>query len=112
VDATHLAKKQGRPVIAVGTTATRALEGSFAKHGALRPDSGFTDLFIAPGFSFKVIDGLMTNFHLPKSTLLCLVSALAGRERILAAYEEAVRRRYHFYSYGDAMLLLPPKKND
>jgi S-adenosylmethionine:tRNA ribosyltransferase-isomerase len=112
VDAIHLAKKQGRPVIAVGTTATRALEGSFAKHAALRPDSGFTDLFIAPGFSFKVIDGLMTNFHLPKSTLLCLVSALAGRERILAAYEEAVRRRYHFYSYGDAMLLLPPKKND
>ncbi|MCP4198601.1 MAG: tRNA preQ1(34) S-adenosylmethionine ribosyltransferase-isomerase QueA [Proteobacteria bacterium] len=112
VDAIHLAKTQGRPVIAVGTTATRALEGAFAKHGELKPGSGFTDLFITPGFSFHVIDGLMTNFHLPKSTLLCLVSALAGRERILTAYEEAVKKRYHFYSYGDAMLILPPNKND
>ncbi len=112
VEAIQRAKEQRRPVIAVGTTATRALEGSFAKHGTLRPDSGFTDLFIAPGYSFKVIDGLMTNFHLPKSTLLCLVSALAGRESILAAYEEAVQLRYRFYSYGDAMLILPDKKND
>jgi S-adenosylmethionine:tRNA ribosyltransferase-isomerase len=112
VDAIHLAKKQSRPVIAVGTTATRALEGAFAKHGELRPGTGFTDLFITPGFSFRVIDGLMTNFHLPKSTLLCLVSALVGRERILTAYEEAVKKRYHFYSYGDAMLILPPNKND
>jgi S-adenosylmethionine:tRNA ribosyltransferase-isomerase len=112
VDAIHLAKTQGRPVIAIGTTATRALEGAFAKHGELKPGTGFTDLFITPGFSFHVIDGLMTNFHLPKSTLLCLVSALAGRERILTAYEEAVKKRYHFYSYGDAMLILPPNKND
>ena len=111
VEAIEHAKAQGRPVIAVGTTVTRALEGTFAQQGALRPGSGFTDLFITPGFSFRVIDGLMTNFHLPKSTLLCLVSALAGRKRILAAYEEAVERRYRFYSYGDAMLLLPQRKS-
>lgn len=101
------AKKEGRPVIAVGTTVTRALEGSFAANNGLKATSGFTDIFITPGFSFNVIDGLMTNFHLPKSTLMCLVSALAGRETILHAYAKAVEMRYRFYSFGDAMLILP-----
>lgn len=101
------AKAEGRRVIAVGTTATRALEGVAAMHeGALVPYAGDVNIFITPGFPFRVIDGLITNFHLPKSTLLVLVSAFAGREVILRAYEEAVRERYRFYSFGDAMLLL------
>ena len=91
-----------RRVIAVGTTTVRALE-TWAATG--RSD-GWTDLFILPGFQFQVVDGLLTNFHLPRSTLLMLVSAFAGRQRILAAYAEAVRQRYRFYSFGDAMLLL------
>ena len=90
-----------------GTTTVRALEGAFAAEGGLRPGHGFTELFIVPGFHFNVIDGLITNFHLPKSTLLLLVSALASRERILTAYQEAVEMKYRFYSYGDAMLILP-----
>ncbi len=90
------------PVAAAGTTTCRALE-SWARTGAL---SGWTDLFIHPPFEFKVVRKLLTNFHLPKSTLLMLVCAFAGRERILAAYEEAVRERYRFFSYGDAMLIL------
>ncbi len=110
VAAISKARQERRPVIAVGTTTTRALEGAFAAGGALRPGHGFTNLFITPGFDFKVIDGLFTNFHLPKSTLLLLVSALASRERILAAYQEAVERQYRFYSYGDAMLILPRKR--
>jgi len=101
------AKAAGRPVVAVGTTAVRALEGAAAAGGALDGAEGQTDLFIAPPFEFRVVDGLVTNFHLPRSTLLCLVAALAGRERVLAAYAEAVARRYRFYSYGDAMLILP-----
>ena len=101
------AKAEERPVIAVGTTATRALEGAFAEHDSIAAGTGFTELFITPGFQFHVVDGLITNFHLPKSTLLSLVSALAGRERILAAYKEAVAQKYRFYSYGDAMLILP-----
>jgi S-adenosylmethionine:tRNA ribosyltransferase-isomerase len=109
VQAIAEAKQAGRPVIAVGTTTTRALEGAFADQGALKAGEGATQLFIKPGFSFQVIDGLIKNFHLPKSTLLCLVSALAGRERILAAYEEAIKLRYRFYSYGDAMLIWPKK---
>ncbi len=99
------AKSNRRPVIAVGTTATRALEGAFAAHGELRAGAGETNLFITPGSQFNVIDGLITNFHLPKSTLICLVSALAGRENVLCAYSEAVKERYRFYSYGDAMLI-------
>lgn len=91
-------KKNGGRVIAVGTTATRALESGLS--------SGFTRLFITPGYQFKIIDGLMTNFHLPKSTLIVLVSALAGRENILCAYEHAVQNEYRFYSFGDAMLIL------
>ncbi|MCP4677134.1 MAG: tRNA preQ1(34) S-adenosylmethionine ribosyltransferase-isomerase QueA [Deltaproteobacteria bacterium] len=103
------AKDEGRPIIAVGTTVTRALEGAFAQQGALEACSGFTDIFITPGFKFRVVDGLITNFHLPRSTLLCLVSALAGRERVLAAYNQAVEKQYRFYSYGDAMFILPKK---
>jgi S-adenosylmethionine:tRNA ribosyltransferase-isomerase len=91
-----------RRVIAVGTTTVRALE-TWAATGR---SEGWTDLFILPGFQFQVVDGLLTNFHLPRSTLLMLVSAFAGRDRILSAYAEAVRQRYRFYSFGDAMLLL------
>jgi S-adenosylmethionine:tRNA ribosyltransferase-isomerase len=100
----NAAKKEGRRVIAIGTTTTRALEG-VAVSGGLRGYSGFVDIFIQPGFDFKIIDGLITNFHLPKSTLLVLVSAFAGRENILRAYEEAVKQKYNFYSFGDAMLI-------
>jgi S-adenosylmethionine:tRNA ribosyltransferase-isomerase len=102
------ARDAGRPVIAVGTTAVRALEGAAAAGGgALEPGPGETDIFIAPPFDFRVVDGLITNFHLPRSTLLCLVAALAGRERVLAAYARAVAERMRFYSYGDAMLIRP-----
>ena len=107
VEAIDSARAAGRPVIAVGTTVVRTLEGCVADHGGLRAGAGTTELFIQPGFEFAVIDGLITNFHLPRSTLLCLVAALAGRERILAAYRTAVAERYRFYSYGDAMLILP-----
>lgn len=96
-DATAALVASGRPVVAVGTTVVRALES-----GATR---GETSLFIRPGFPFRVVDLLLTNFHLPESTLLVLVSAFAGRERVLAAYREAVARRYRFFSYGDAMLI-------
>ncbi len=95
----------GGRVVAVGTTSTRVLE-SAARAETWGPTSGWTDLFITPGFAFRLTDALITNFHLPRSTLLMLVSAFAGRERILAAYEEAKRRHYRFYSYGDAMLIL------
>jgi S-adenosylmethionine:tRNA ribosyltransferase-isomerase len=101
------AKREGRRVVAVGTTTARALESlSIDDDGVVRPATGETNLFIHPGHSFRVVDGLVTNFHLPKSSLLMLVSALAGREHVLAAYREAVERRYRFYSYGDAMLVL------
>ena len=97
----------GGRVIAIGTTVVRALE-SAAPHGRLAPFEGETGIFILPGYRFSQIDGLLTNFHLPESTLLMLVSALAGRERILAAYRHAVEQRYRFFSYGDAMLIWPP----
>lgn len=101
------AKIERRRVIAVGTTTVRALEGAVQRCGGeLCAWHGDVDLFISPGFRFKVVDALMTNFHLPKSTLLVLVSALAGRERILRAYKEAVKKRYRFYSYGDASLIV------
>jgi S-adenosylmethionine:tRNA ribosyltransferase-isomerase len=99
------AKAEGRRVIAVGTTTVRTLEYA-ARAGEVRAGAGMADLFIYPGYRFKVIDGLITNFHLPRSTLLMLVSAFAGREAILAAYREAIARRYRFYSYGDAMLIV------
>ena len=102
----NLALDEGRRVVAVGTTATRVLE-TVARLGDGRviPTAGQTDLFIHPGFDFRVVSGLVTNFHLPKSSLLVLVAAFAGRERVLQAYAEAVSRRYRFYSYGDAMLI-------
>ncbi|MGO0122001.1 tRNA preQ1(34) S-adenosylmethionine ribosyltransferase-isomerase QueA [Desulfothermobacter acidiphilus] len=100
------ARCQGRRVIAVGTTVVRCLESVADERGFLRAGRGFTDLFIYPGYRFKVIDAMITNFHLPGSTLLMLVAAWVGREKILRAYAEAVRLRYRFFSFGDAMLLL------
>lgn len=98
---------EGRRVLAIGTTTTRALEDAARRGGGrVVEGSAMADIFIYPGFEFRVISGLMTNFHLPKSSLLMLVCAIAGRERVLAAYREAVERRYRFYSYGDAMLIL------
>jgi S-adenosylmethionine:tRNA ribosyltransferase-isomerase len=97
---------QGGRVFAVGTTVTRALEGA-AQSGTLQPYRGKVDLFIYPGYRWRVVEGLITNFHLPKSSLLMLVSALIGRERLLALYEEAIAHSYRFYSFGDAMLILP-----
>jgi S-adenosylmethionine:tRNA ribosyltransferase-isomerase len=98
-------KARGGRVIAVGTTATRALEYAAADDGTVRPGSGEADIFIYPGYRFKVVDALLTNFHLPKSTLLLLVAAFAGRERVLEAYRLAVARQFRFYSYGDAMFI-------
>ena len=92
-------------MISVGTTSCRTLESAAGEDGILRAGSGWTDIFIYPGYRFKMIDGLITNFHLPESTLLMLVSALAGKDKIMAAYEEAVKQRYRFFSFGDAMLI-------
>jgi S-adenosylmethionine:tRNA ribosyltransferase-isomerase len=101
------ALRENRRVIAVGTTTTRALEAVASRHdGRIVAGAGATALFIYPGFEFRVVRGLLTNFHLPRSSLLMLACAFAGRERVLAAYREAVARRYRFYSYGDAMLVL------
>ncbi|MGQ0657007.1 MAG: tRNA preQ1(34) S-adenosylmethionine ribosyltransferase-isomerase QueA [Chromatiales bacterium] len=100
------AKARGNRVVAVGTTSVRGLE-SAAACGELKPMASDTDIFIAPGFHFRVVDAMITNFHLPRSTLLMLVCAFGGRDRVLAAYRHAVRRRYRFYSYGDAMLVTP-----
>lgn len=99
------AKERGGRVICVGTTSCRTVESAADEQGRLRECSGWTDIFIYPGYQFKVLDGLITNFHLPESTLIMLVSALAGREHVLAAYEEAIRERYRFFSFGDAMLI-------
>ena len=99
------AKREGRRVVAVGTTTTRALEWATGEDGRLREGAGAADLFIRPGHRFRAVDALVTNFHLPRSTLLVLVAALAGRDLILDAYRHAVAARYRFYSYGDAMLI-------
>ena len=99
------AKREGRPVIAVGTTSLRSMEGVAELCGRVQPFTGWTDIFLYPGRPFRVVDGLLTNFHLPESSLIMLVSALAGRERVLAAYAEAVSRGYRFFSYGDAMFI-------
>ena len=104
-DKINRAKANGHRVIAVGTTSTRTLESAAEEDGTLREKSGWTDIFIYPGYKFKVIDALITNFHLPQSTLVMLVSALAGREHILAAYKKAVEEKYRFFSFGDAMLI-------
>ena len=100
-------KKQGGRVIAVGTTSCRTLESAADENGVIQAGNGWTEIFIYPGYRFKMIDGLITNFHLPESTLMMLVSALAGKERIMAAYEEAVKERYRFFSFGDAMFIDP-----
>lgn len=98
-------KDRGGRVIAVGTTSTRTLESAADESGRLKECSGWTEIFIYPGYKFKLIDCLITNFHLPQSTLVMLVSALAGREHVLAAYEEAVKEKYRFFSFGDAMFI-------
>ena len=99
------AKAEGRRIVAVGTTSVRTLEYAADESGRIHPHNGTCDLFIYPGYPFKTVDAMITNFHLPRSTLLMLVSAFAGRAHIFSAYQEAVRRRYRFYSYGDAMLI-------
>ena len=99
-------KSQGGRVISVGTTSCRTLESATDENGVIAASSGWTDIFIYPGYKFKMIDGLVTNFHLPESTLLMLVSAFAGKDNIMAAYEEAVREKYRFFSFGDAMILV------
>ena len=99
-------KAEGGRIIAVGTTSCRTLESAAGPDGMLQAGSGWTDIFIYPGYEFRLVDCLITNFHLPESTLMMLVSALAGRERIMAAYEEAVKERYRFFIFGDAMLIL------
>jgi S-adenosylmethionine:tRNA ribosyltransferase-isomerase len=103
-------KDDGGRLIAVGTTSLRLLESAADEHGAIHPFSGDTDIFITPGYRFKAVDGLMTNFHLPKSTLFMLVSALMGRDVMQAAYAHAIADCYRFYSYGDSSLLLPESK--
>jgi len=104
-DLINQTKRQGGRVFCVGTTSCRTIESIATEDGMVSARSGWTNIFIYPGYRFKVLDGLITNFHLPQSTLLMLVSALAGREHILAAYKEAVRERYRFFSFGDAMLI-------
>ncbi len=106
-EAVSRAKREGRPVIAVGTTSMRTLEGVAAIRGGVEAFDGWLDTYIYPGFTFQVVDGMITNFHLPKSSLLVLVSAFAGREQILAAYRRAVAEGFRFFSYGDAMLIRP-----
>ena len=104
-DTINEAKKNGKRVICVGTTSCRTIESAARDHGEIKECSGWTDIFIYPGYEFKIIDSLITNFHLPKSTLLMLISALYDREKILEAYEEAIKERYRFFSYGDAMFI-------
>ena len=101
----NTAKANGKRVIAVGTTSCRTIESAAKEDGTIAPVSGWTDNFIYPGYQFKVLDCLITNFHLPESTLVMLVSALAGREHVLNAYEEAIKERYRFFSFGDAMFI-------
>jgi S-adenosylmethionine:tRNA ribosyltransferase-isomerase len=111
VDRIRRTRANGGRVIAVGTTVVRALESAL-RDGELQPFAGETSIFILPGYRIRSVDALLTNFHLPESTLLMLVSAFAGRQRIMAAYEHAIRERYRFFSYGDAMLLFPATEQD
>jgi S-adenosylmethionine:tRNA ribosyltransferase-isomerase len=106
-DRLNAARGNGGRVIAVGTTSLRLLESAADESGLIRPFEGDTDIFITPGYRFRAVDGLLTNFHLPRSTLFMLVSALMGRETMQAAYAHAIASGYRFYSYGDASLLLP-----
>ena len=105
-DKINRAKANGKRVVCVGTTSCRTVESAADENGKLAACSGWTEIFIYPGYRFKVLDCLITNFHLPESTLIMLVSALAGRKKVLEAYEEAVRERYRFFSFGDAMLVV------
>lgn len=109
-DRLNLAKRENRKIISVGTTTTRVLETIMNKYNIFKEDFGYTDIFIYPGFEFKAIDALITNFHLPKSTLMMLVSALAGRENILEAYKIATLNKYRFFSFGDSMMIDDFKK--
>ena len=102
----NTAKNSGGRIIAVGTTSVRTLETVADENGLIKPQSGWTEIFIYPGFEFKAIDAMITNFHLPKSTLIMMVSAFAGRENILKAYEEAIEKKYRFFSFGDAILIM------
>ncbi len=104
-DILNKAKGEGRRIISVGTTSTRTLETIMKTYGTFKECSGWTDIFIYPGYNFEAIDALITNFHLPKSTLLMLVSALAGKENIMHAYQEAIERKYRFFSFGDSMFI-------
>ena len=104
-DKINLTKQNGGKVICVGTTSCRTVEAVYQKEGKITESAGYTDIFIYPGYQFGVLDALITNFHLPESTLVMLVSALAGREHILQAYQEAIRQRYRFFSFGDAMYI-------
>ncbi|MEB3415046.1 tRNA preQ1(34) S-adenosylmethionine ribosyltransferase-isomerase QueA [Alteriqipengyuania sp. WL0013] len=106
-DRLNAARAAGGRLIAVGTTSLRLIESAAGEDGTIRPFAADTDIFITPGYRFRAVDGLMTNFHLPKSTLMMLVSALVGRERMMAAYAHAIAQEYRFYSYGDSSLLLP-----
>jgi S-adenosylmethionine:tRNA ribosyltransferase-isomerase len=99
------AKAEGRRIIAIGTTSTRTLEANMTKYGKFTPTRESTSIFIYPGYQYKAIDALITNFHLPKSTLIMLVSAFAGHDFILKAYNEAVKNKYRFFSFGDAMFI-------
>jgi S-adenosylmethionine:tRNA ribosyltransferase-isomerase len=105
--AVEATRARGGRVVAVGTTAVRSLESAACGRGRVAPQTGDTQIFIYPGYRFQVVDAMITNFHLPESTLLMLVSAFSGREAILAAYREAIEQRYRFFSYGDAMFLTP-----
>ena len=105
-DKINSARAAGYRVVAVGTTCVRTLEYASASGGHVQAGNGCCDLFIYPGYRFKAVDAMITNFHLPKSTLLMLVSAFAGREKVLHAYQEALKRKYRFYSYGDAMFIV------
>lgn len=102
----NTAKSEGKRIICVGTTSTRTIESAADHNGTVQAKSGWTDIFIYPGYKFKVLDALITNFHLPESTLVMLVSALAGRENVLSAYEEAIKEKYRFFSFGDAMFIM------
>ena len=104
-DLLNKTKKEGHKTISVGTTSTRTLETIASLYGEFKECSGWTDIFIYPGYEFKGIDYLITNFHLPKSTLVMLVSALAGKDNIMKAYNEAIEKRYRFFSFGDSMLI-------
>jgi len=105
-DAVNAAREEGRRVVAVGTTTTRALESAAETNGQIRVRHGTADAYITPGYRFRAVDALVTNFHLPRSSLLVLVCALAGRELIFKAYQHALRAGYRFYSYGDATLIV------